>query len=80
MMSIFFLNCFQISIQDFTMDEASATFPIKIKKKERPLNQQGIKPKDFPSIGFRSVMKKGGLCLFQDFFVVSIYYSIYIQN
>lgn len=67
-MSIFLKTVFQISIQHFTIDEASATFLIKIKKKERPWNQQGIKSKDCPSIGFRSVMKKGGLCLFQDFF------------
>lgn len=50
MMSILLQTVFQIAIQHFSTDEASVTFPIQIKKKERPLNKQGIKLKDHPRI------------------------------
>lgn len=74
MMSILLKTVFHNSIQHFSVDEASATFPIKIKKKGRPLNQQGIKLKDCPKIGSKSVIKKGGLCIFHDF--LSLLYII----
>ena len=45
MMSILLKTVFQIATQHFSMDEALPTFPIKIKKKERLLNQQGIQLK-----------------------------------
>lgn len=54
----YFETVLQISIQHSSMDEAPATFPIKIKK-EKPLSQQGVKFKNCPRIGLGMMMKKG---------------------